>query len=168
MERRPRLQTFAAVDLIPANITDRLSHPSESVAATSNGNSSVAASTRVPISLHTRREQRREYPTGWNSPAFQESLRINNRIIRTESLEDLYHVVSEELDGMLACELGTVNMSSTMYRAAILWRDVKDSAKGLQQDGSRWVGAQCLEEARAQVGLSFLSQSCTGTFHSLL
>jgi hypothetical protein len=64
-----------------------------------------------------------KFPTGVNSPSFLESLRINTRIISSSSLEELHLVVREEVKNMQQCALGSVNVSSALHRAAVLWKE---------------------------------------------
>lgn len=74
-----------------------------------------------------------KFPTGVNSPSFLESLRINTRIISTSSLSQLHGVVREEVKNMQLCALGSVNISSALHRATVLW---KEHADGLPADAT--------------------------------
>lgn len=70
------------------------------------------------------------FPTGVNSPSFLESLRINTRIISTSSLSQLHVVVREEVKNMQLCALGSVNISSALHRATVLWKEHLEGVAG--------------------------------------
>lgn len=76
------------------------------------------------------------FPTGENSPSFLESLRINTRIVATSSLSQLHVVVREEVKNMQQCALGSVNMSSAMHRATVLWKEHLEGLSGESASGT--------------------------------
>lgn len=91
-------------------------------------------------------ETESKFPTGVNSPSFLESLRINTRIVATTSLSQLHVVVREEVKNMQLCALGSVNISSALHRATVLWKEHLD---GLSGDSSSPAAPQLAQEARA-------------------
>jgi hypothetical protein len=70
------------------------------------------------------------HPTGTNSPDFLESLRINTRLVSVASLEELHMVVLEEVPSIQNCALGSVNVSSALYRVALLWKEFLEECTG--------------------------------------
>jgi hypothetical protein len=86
------------------------------------------------------------FPTGLNSPSFLESLRINTRIVSTTCLSQLHVVVREEVKNMQQCALGSVNISSALHRATVLW---KEHLEGVSADSSTRSAPHLTEDARS-------------------
>ena len=95
-----------------------------------------------------------------------ESLRINTRLIQATTLQDLSHMLAEELPAIEVCELGCVNLSSSLYHATRLWLEAAGQVKEIAREDGRRDASQDVKAERAKVLLprsyNWPDNSCAG------
>lgn len=91
------------------------------------------------------------FPTGYDSPTFMESLRINTRLVQAATLSDLECILYEELPAIDACDLGCVNLSTSFYQTTRLWGEAEGQTHAAARDSGLADVRGEIQRLRAQV-----------------